>query len=147
VASAVANPAKEKVPQESSDNDQGRFLTTAQLAQRWNFHVGSILRWCRQGRLPTVRVGRRVLVQVAAIVEYEADATVGQWSTQTRRSDWRWPPQKTLAARAADFFGMPNRGFIYVLVNAAMPKLLKIGKTTRSPSDWWSAQLANKTIK
>jgi len=30
---------------------------------------------------------------------------------------------------------MPNRGFIYILVNAATPKLLKIGKTTRSPNE------------
>ena len=30
---------------------------------------------------------------------------------------------------------MANRGFIYILLNAAPPKLVKIGKTTSSPDD------------
>ena len=57
--------------------DDKLYLTPAQLAARWGFHVGSVLRRLRVESWPTVRVGRRVLIPVAVVEEYEAGATTG----------------------------------------------------------------------
>lgn len=57
--------------------DEKMYLTPAQLAARWEFHVGSVLRRLRVESWPTVRVGRRVLIPVAVVEKYETDATTG----------------------------------------------------------------------
>jgi excisionase family DNA binding protein len=60
---------------EPTSNDKQRYYTPTQIARRWNFHVGSMLRLLRSGELPTMRIGRRVLVPVAVVEKYEADTT------------------------------------------------------------------------
>ena len=39
-----------------------KFFTPRQLAARWNLHHVSVLRVLRLGDLPSLRVGRRILV-------------------------------------------------------------------------------------
>ena len=51
-------------------------FTTAELAQRWNYHRESIRRLVRQGVLPAVRFGPRILIPIAAVEELEKKATV-----------------------------------------------------------------------
>ena len=51
------------------------YITPNELAERWRFHSGSVLRLLRLGALPTVKIGRRVLVRIADVEEYEQNAT------------------------------------------------------------------------
>jgi len=52
------------------------FLTPAELAQRWRWHPESIRRWTRLGRLPIVKVSRRILIPLAAVEAIEADGRI-----------------------------------------------------------------------
>lgn len=77
IVSASMTDGANVVKAEKSDGPIPKnFFTPAQIAVRWNFHTGSIRRLLRSGALPTVRIGRRVLVPVAAVEEYEKGATL-----------------------------------------------------------------------
>lgn len=43
----------------------------AQLAQRWSFATESVRRIIRQGRLPAVRIGKRLLVADSDVEAFE----------------------------------------------------------------------------
>lgn len=48
------------------------YLTTCQLAKRWCFHPESIRRMLREGKLPAIRMGKRVLrVSMEAVLAYK----------------------------------------------------------------------------
>lgn len=47
------------------------YLRPAQLRQRWGFHTESIRRMIRQGRLPAIRIGKRLLVANADVEAFE----------------------------------------------------------------------------
>ena len=47
------------------------FTTPAQLHKRWGFHCESIRRLIRQGRLPAMRIGRRLLIAEADVLAFE----------------------------------------------------------------------------
>lgn len=47
------------------------YFTPSELAERWGFHKESIRRMIRQGRLPTARASRRLLIPVEEIKKYE----------------------------------------------------------------------------
>jgi excisionase family DNA binding protein len=51
-----------------------RFLTTAQLAARWNIHAETVRRMSRRGVLPATRIGKGLLIPTAAVERYEAAA-------------------------------------------------------------------------
>jgi len=53
-----------------------RFLNTADIAARWQLHRESVRRLVRQGRLPRMCIGRRVLVPLSAVMEYERTSTL-----------------------------------------------------------------------
>ncbi|HEY5911347.1 MAG TPA: helix-turn-helix domain-containing protein [Verrucomicrobiae bacterium] len=55
-----------------------QFLNTADIAARWQLHRESVRRLVRQGRLPRMFVGRRVLVPLSAILEYERQNTISR---------------------------------------------------------------------
>lgn len=64
----------------SSDKDSAVFLTTAQLAKRWNMDAGTLENW-RQGKKkkvpPFVKIGtRKVAYRVSDIIEFERIGTV-----------------------------------------------------------------------
>ncbi len=48
-----------------------RHLTPKELAARWRWHPESIRRFCRQGRVATVTIGRRKLIPIAAVEALE----------------------------------------------------------------------------
>ena len=47
------------------------FYNPTQLHHRWSFHPESIRRMIRQGRLPAVRIGKRLLVAEADVETFE----------------------------------------------------------------------------
>jgi excisionase family DNA binding protein len=47
-------------------------LSPMKLHQRWGFHPESIRRMIRQGRLPAMRIGKRLLIAEADILAFEA---------------------------------------------------------------------------
>ncbi len=52
---------------------QPNYLRPAQLSQRWGFHAESIRRMIRQGRLPAVRIGKRLLISQTEVDAFEAN--------------------------------------------------------------------------
>lgn len=48
------------------------YLTPAQVAARWGWHVESVRRWARARKLARTRVSRRVLIPLATIEAIEA---------------------------------------------------------------------------
>ena len=48
-----------------------KFLTTDQIAMRWHLHPESVRRIVREGRLPRIIIGRRIMVPLGAILECE----------------------------------------------------------------------------
>jgi hypothetical protein len=54
------------------------FLDTEQFAARWVWHVESARRFLRDGKIPSVIIGRRRLVRLDDVEQYENDATVGR---------------------------------------------------------------------
>jgi hypothetical protein len=71
VAESVVSTVKppKEVPQQPRLS--GQFFTAKQLAERWHLHPVSVLRMLRSGMLPCVWVGRRKLVPMSAVQEYE----------------------------------------------------------------------------
>lgn len=55
---------------------QPQFLNTAELAARWQLHMESVRRLVRRRELPGMHVGRRVLVPLSAVMEYEKQNTL-----------------------------------------------------------------------
>lgn len=47
------------------------YLNPSQIHLRWGFHPESIRRMVRQGRLPAVRIGRRLLVKQTDLEAFE----------------------------------------------------------------------------
>jgi excisionase family DNA binding protein len=47
------------------------YLRPADLRQRWGFHAESIRRMVRQGRLPAIRIGKRLLVATSDVEAFE----------------------------------------------------------------------------
>lgn len=58
-------------PQIPSVNSQ--FLAPSVLAKRWAFHPESVRRICRAGRLPTIKIGRRLRIPLHAIEALERE--------------------------------------------------------------------------
>ena len=52
------------------------FYNPTQLHNRWSFHPESIRRMIRQGRLPAVRIGKRLLVSQADVEAFEQENPV-----------------------------------------------------------------------
>lgn len=50
-----------------------RLLTAADLAERWGVPVAHVYRLSRRGELPTVRLGRYMRFQLAAIEHFERE--------------------------------------------------------------------------
>jgi hypothetical protein len=57
--------------------DDRPYLTTAQLAARWGFHVESVRRIHRRDDWPVARIGRRICIPLALVKKIEAEATTG----------------------------------------------------------------------
>jgi hypothetical protein len=55
---------------------QPQFLSTAELAARWQLHRESVRRLVRQGRLPRMYAVRRILVPLSAVMDYEKQSTI-----------------------------------------------------------------------
>jgi excisionase family DNA binding protein len=53
-----------------------QFLNTAEVAARWQLHRETVRLMVRQGRLPRMSIGRRVLVPLSAILESEKQGWV-----------------------------------------------------------------------
>lgn len=47
------------------------YLSTDALRHRWGFHAESIRRIIRQRRLPSVRIGKRILIARADVEAFE----------------------------------------------------------------------------
>ena len=59
---------------ESNSVEKPKFLTPANLALRWGWHVVSVRRWLRKRRIETVRIDRanRILIPIEAVEAVEA---------------------------------------------------------------------------
>ena len=59
-----------------------QFLSPSQLHERWGFHPESLRRMIREGRLPAIRIGKRLRIPLAEIEAYEtANRIISQRST------------------------------------------------------------------
>lgn len=54
--------------------NHANLLTVSDLAERWQFHPESIRKMIRQGRVPSVIIGRRKRVPLAAVEAFERDS-------------------------------------------------------------------------
>lgn len=48
-----------------------RFLTSAELAQRWRVEIETIRKWIRAGTVPYVQIGRRKLIPESVLQQLE----------------------------------------------------------------------------
>ena len=48
------------------------YITAQQLHERWGVHVESARRMTREGRLPAIRIGKRLRIALADVEAYEA---------------------------------------------------------------------------
>ena len=64
---------KTAVPEEER---QPQFLNTAEVAARWQLHRESVRRMVREGRLPRMYIGRRILVPLSVIIDCEEKGAV-----------------------------------------------------------------------
>jgi excisionase family DNA binding protein len=55
------------------NTSESSYLRPAQLSQRWGFHAESVRRMIRQGRLPAVRIGKRLLISQTEVDAFEAN--------------------------------------------------------------------------
>jgi hypothetical protein len=60
----------------SSTADDERFLSPAQLTERWPFHVESIRRKIRRGEISSVIIGRRRLIPLSEIHRIEEEGRI-----------------------------------------------------------------------
>jgi hypothetical protein len=60
----------------AEEKREPQFLSTAELAARWQLHRESVRRLVRQGRLPRMYAVRRILVPLSAVVDYERQSTI-----------------------------------------------------------------------
>jgi excisionase family DNA binding protein len=56
----------------SSPNSSGRLLTADELAERWQVSKAHVYRLARDGRVPTVAIGRYYRFRLASIEAWEA---------------------------------------------------------------------------
>jgi excisionase family DNA binding protein len=61
-----------RVSAELNGRPASRLLTAQQLAERWQVPKAQVYRLTREGRVPTVRIGRSYRYQAAAIEAFEA---------------------------------------------------------------------------
>jgi len=62
-------------------NTDPPFLTTDEVAERLRIQKTTLQRWCREGKVPYTRVGRRYLI---------APADLEKWlKKRTQRATWR----------------------------------------------------------
>ena len=54
------------------------FFTPASLADRWSWHVESVRRAVRQGRMDSVIIGRRRLIPASEVERIEADGRIAR---------------------------------------------------------------------
>jgi hypothetical protein len=54
--------------------DAKPYLTSAQLAARWGFHIESVRRLVRRESWPVVRVGGRILIPIPFVEKFELGA-------------------------------------------------------------------------
>jgi excisionase family DNA binding protein len=77
VAASVATKVQPQTPASKPHVQAGQpFLTTCELARRWGVHQETVRRIARRRGLSSMKMGRRVLVPVKAVEEYEKDATL-----------------------------------------------------------------------
>jgi excisionase family DNA binding protein len=50
-------------------------LLTSEAAERLRVTEGTVCRYCRQGRLPACRIGRKLLIPAAAVSQILSPAT------------------------------------------------------------------------
>jgi excisionase family DNA binding protein len=76
---AVPAPQVQSAPAKAAAVEtkrQPQFLSTSDIAARWQLHRESVRRLVRQGRLPRMFLGRRVLVPISAVIDYERQSTL-----------------------------------------------------------------------
>jgi excisionase family DNA binding protein len=72
--------------------DPNPSLSPRGLATRWSFHVESCRRMIREGRLPALRIGKRLRVKVADVEAFEIAHSIKprertQFSSHTSSGD------------------------------------------------------------
>lgn len=66
----------ERAKREPQHTRSGEFLTVAELALRWHLNPETVRRMIRDGRIPSVLVGRHHRVAIAAIEAFEASGSL-----------------------------------------------------------------------
>ena len=72
---ALAEGQQFNVAEKEKTIDPKPYLSPAQLAARWGFHVESVRRLVRRESWPVVRVGRRIRIPIAFVEKYESAAS------------------------------------------------------------------------
>jgi hypothetical protein len=72
---ALAESRRFNVAEKEKPTDAKPYLTSAQLAARWGFHIESVRRLVRRESWPVVRVGRRILIPISFVEKYESEAS------------------------------------------------------------------------
>ena len=71
VQNSAANGTASK--RNSRATDSSKYLTPQQLAARWAWHVESVRRAIRQGRIPASVIFRRILIPIVGVERIEAE--------------------------------------------------------------------------
>lgn len=58
------------------------YLTPQDLHQRWGFHRESIRRIIREGRVPALRIGKRLRVALSDVEAYENECRLRRYRTK-----------------------------------------------------------------
>jgi 3-methyladenine DNA glycosylase AlkD len=72
---ALTEDQQFNVGKKEKSADAKPYLTPAQLAARWGFHVESVRRLVRRESWPVVWVGRRILIPIPFAEKYESAAS------------------------------------------------------------------------
>lgn len=62
---------------QASAADGSRLLTAGELSERWQVSERQVYRLTREGKLPTVEIGRYYRYRLAAIEAWECDGGAG----------------------------------------------------------------------
>lgn len=63
-------------PTKSVPKQPDTFLTPGEVAARWRWHPESVRRWTRLGKLPIVKISRRTLIPLSAVLAIEEDGRI-----------------------------------------------------------------------
>jgi excisionase family DNA binding protein len=73
----VGRPMRESAPAEAHPNRRRRLLRLREVAEYLGLSLDTVHRMCRDGRLPYVRIGRRIRIEPEELARWVAQHRCG----------------------------------------------------------------------